>query len=281
MTAVSPQMRARIEGELARIETEEQATILFAIESGSRAWGFHSGDSDYDVRFVYARPVDWHLSLLPGRDVIERPLDDELDISGWDLRKALNLMLSGNAVIGEWLRSPLTYRRLPVTDDLMTLATDVLRPKPAGWHYLRLMQRQKARLIGPHGGVRLKRLFYTVRPALTLRWLRRHGRGAAPMDMPTLLAETDIPKDMHAQIDALTALKMSRPEAGELEEHPADLLAFLEGQEQAAEAWLAATPQQPVSPEHIAAAERLHRHVIHSVTSSPTPNPGTDRTRVL
>ncbi len=261
---VSPTMRDRIEAELTRIETEEDAHILLAIESGSRAWGFHSGDSDYDVRFVYVRPIDWHLTLLPGRDVIERPLDDELDISGWDLRKALNLMLSGNAVIGEWIRSPILYRRDTAADDLAALATRLLTRRPASWHYLRLLERQAERLKGPGGGIRLKRLFYTIRAALCLRWMRLHDRAFAPMHMSALMAETDLPADIRAEIDTLTALKMSRPESGELDTRPDILLAFIEAEADATRAWLATPGPKPNQDADIAAAEALHRRLVRA-----------------
>ena len=98
---VSPAWRATIRAKLDQIAREEGVTVLLAVESGSRAWGFHSEDSDYDVRFLYCRPVDWHLTVMPGRDVIERPISDELDLSGWDLRKTLGLILGSNAVVLE------------------------------------------------------------------------------------------------------------------------------------------------------------------------------------
>ncbi|MEM6906851.1 MAG: nucleotidyltransferase domain-containing protein, partial [Pseudomonadota bacterium] len=100
-------MRAEIMAKLTGIERDFGVRILFAIESGSRAWGFPSPDSDYDVRFVYVHPTDWYLSLTPGRDVIELPIRDDLDIGGWDLRKALNLLLKPNPVMLEWLSSPI------------------------------------------------------------------------------------------------------------------------------------------------------------------------------
>ncbi|MEM8848686.1 MAG: nucleotidyltransferase domain-containing protein [Pseudomonadota bacterium] len=263
MTApVSNPMRARIEAELTRIETDENARILLAIESGSRAWGFHSGDSDYDVRFVYVRPVDWHLTLAPGRDVIERPLDDELDISGWDLRKALNLMLSGNAVIGEWIRSPIIYRRAPAAEDLGGLATRLLTRRPATWHYLRLLQRQKERLAGPGGGIRLKRLFYTVRPALSLRWMRLHDRAFPPMHMDALMAETDLPDDIRTEIDALITLKMSRPESGEMDTHPTAILAFIQTEAERTEGWLATPGRDEIPEADRIAAERFHQRLV-------------------
>ena len=101
MSPVSPAMQGLIRDEIARIAAEEGVTVLLAVESGSRAWGFHSRDSDYDVRFVYARPADWFLRLDLTRDVIERPISGELDISGWELGKALTLAVKSNAVLPE------------------------------------------------------------------------------------------------------------------------------------------------------------------------------------
>ena len=51
-------MRDRIMKKLDEIEKTEEVRILLAVESGSRAWGFASTDSDYDVRFIYFRPED-------------------------------------------------------------------------------------------------------------------------------------------------------------------------------------------------------------------------------
>ena len=88
--SVSPEMQETILAELKTLEAREEVQILFAIESGSRAWGFPSPDSDYDARFVYARPADWYLSITPGRDVIELPIEDSLDINGWDISPGAN-----------------------------------------------------------------------------------------------------------------------------------------------------------------------------------------------
>jgi len=95
-----------IERHLRSVHDEHHADVLLAIESGSRAWGFPSPDSDYDCRFIYARRTQDYLSLFPARDVIEEPFDRVLDIGGWDLAKALRLLLKGNAVVVEWLMSP-------------------------------------------------------------------------------------------------------------------------------------------------------------------------------
>lgn len=255
---VSPEMRTRIEDELARIEAEEDAHVLWAIESGSRAWGFHSPDSDYDVRFVYLRPVDWHLRLKPGRDVIEQPLDDELDVSGWDLRKTLNLMLRGNAVVGEWLRSPIVYRRRPEVDELAGLAARILRRRPATWHYTHLLESHGARVQGPEGEVRLKRLFYTLRPALTLRWMRLHDRAFAPMDMAALIAGCDLDAETERAIAELTALKLARPESGLADGLDPRLARLIEGERDAAKDWLGTASEREVDPALMAEAEALH-----------------------
>src|ERR1700691_1540404 len=103
-------MRLRIEGELDALERSHDVRIVLAIESGSRAWRFPSRDSDYDVRFIYVHRPANYLSIEPPRDVIERPIDGDLDISGWDLRKALRLLVHSNAVLFEWLASPERYR---------------------------------------------------------------------------------------------------------------------------------------------------------------------------
>jgi len=89
-------MKSQILSRLHEIEAEENVRIVYACESGSRAWGFPSADSDYDVRFLYVRPMEWYLSIDVKRDVIERPVQDGLDISGWDLKKALRLFCKSN-----------------------------------------------------------------------------------------------------------------------------------------------------------------------------------------
>ena len=100
------QVHQRVRDALARVEAERNVRVLYACESGSRAWGFVSRDSDYDVRFLYVHPRDWYLSVEDRRDVIEQPLNDELDVSGWELRKALRLLRKSNPPLLEWLKSP-------------------------------------------------------------------------------------------------------------------------------------------------------------------------------
>ena len=94
---------------LHEIEEREHVRILLAVESGSRAWGFASPDSDYDVRFLYVRTMTDYLRLDPVRDVIEQPINDLLDMNGWDLQKALRLLYKSNPTLFEWLKSPIVY----------------------------------------------------------------------------------------------------------------------------------------------------------------------------
>jgi uncharacterized protein len=104
-----PAVVAAIDRRLQSVATGHHARILLAVESGSRAWGFPSPDSDFDCRFIYVRSTEEYLSLFPPRDVIEFAPNPLLDVNGWDLGKALRLLLKGNAVVVEWLTSPFIY----------------------------------------------------------------------------------------------------------------------------------------------------------------------------
>jgi predicted nucleotidyltransferase len=145
-TGVPPAIAAKIQAALDAVEREERVGIIFAMESGSRAWGFPSPDSDWDLRFVYARPTRWHLRLDPGRDVIERSLPDDIDLAGWDARKALNLLLGGNTALREWLASPIVYRAEPVLfESFRRLAAAIPARASAAHHYRHLTLRVSGR----------------------------------------------------------------------------------------------------------------------------------------
>ena len=97
-------------GSAGAIEREQDTRLLFAVESGSRAWGFASPDSDYDVRFVYKRGMREYVRMREQRDVIELPIIGDLDINGWDIVKALTQFRKSNPSLLEWLHSPIVYR---------------------------------------------------------------------------------------------------------------------------------------------------------------------------
>lgn len=139
MTYVHEEMRDMIRQQLKQIEQEEQVRIIYACESGSRAWGFPSQDSDYDVRFLYVRPLEWYLSIEDKRDVIERPISDQLDINGWDLRKALKLFRKSNPPLLEWLQSPIQYdEQYSVAQHIRALSPLTFSPKSCMYHYLNM-----------------------------------------------------------------------------------------------------------------------------------------------
>jgi predicted nucleotidyltransferase len=207
---------AAIDSLLDRIVREQRVAIPLAIESGSRAWGFPSPDSDYDCRFIYVRTVDGYLSPWVSRDVIETPLIGDLDVNGWDLGKALKLLLKGNAVIIEWLNSPFAYRGDPVfRADFLAFANRHADRTMIARHYLHLGERQR-RVYFPDGGeVALKKLFYALRPAAALRWLRVHPDAAiAPMHFPTLMRACDPPKALATLVEDLIIRKAETRELG-------------------------------------------------------------------
>lgn len=116
---------------LQEIEKKENVKILLAVESGSRAWGFESPDSDYDVRFIYVRQKEDYLRLDKIRDVIELPLNDVLDMNGWDLQKALRLLHKSNPTLFEWLASPIVYLETPFAEELRAIMPKYFFPKVA------------------------------------------------------------------------------------------------------------------------------------------------------
>ena len=223
---------------LARVRAEQGVHIPLAAKSGSRAWGFPSPDSDWDVRFVFVRTVAQHLTPWPARDVIELPLTPELDVNGWDLAKALKLLMKGNAVVIEWLTSPLVYEVDPgLRDDLLAFAARFARREAVGRHYLHLGLRQDREFIGDRESVPLKKLFYSLRPAAALRWLRQRPREAvAPMSLPVLMAECGATAEVAALTAELIARKAATREMGEGVPPPA-LLAFLRAEFEAAARW--------------------------------------------
>ncbi|WP_338525111.1 nucleotidyltransferase domain-containing protein [Pseudomonas batumici] len=220
-------MRARVLEELARIERERNVKVLYACESGSRAWGFSSTDSDYDVRFVYVEKPDWFIQVSEARDVIERPLDDELDISGWELRKTLGLLRKSNPTLLEWLDSPLVYCSEEVAArQLRELAEAFYSPPAARNHYLS-MARKNFRGYLQGETVRFKKYFYVLRPLLAVRWIDL-GLGRPPMTFDALLKTVDDPRLLE-EVDELLRLKRSADESAYGPRRPA-LHGFIETQ---------------------------------------------------
>jgi predicted nucleotidyltransferase len=213
-----------IDGRLREVEASERVTIAWAIESGSRAWGFPSPDSDYDCRFFFVRSAGDYLSPWPRRDVIETPLDKVFDVNGWDLAKALRLLVKGNGTVGEWLRSPIVYSGdREFRDDFLATAEGVADRALLGRHYLHVGKRQRALESGS-----LKRFFYALRPAAVLRWMRTNPeRTVPPMNLIEALAEGDAPAAVLDATHALIEQKRVTRELGTAEA-PAVLRQFVD-----------------------------------------------------
>jgi uncharacterized protein len=202
-------MRSEILDRLDQIESEENVAIFYACESGSRAWGFESRDSDWDVRFLYVHPRDWYLSIdvEDKRDVIERPINDALDISGWDLRKALRLLRKSNPPLLEWLSSPIIYKEADDTaEKLREAVAEFYSPISAFHHYLH-MARGNYREFLKGDTVWVKKYFYVLRPLLAIRWIENDPR-PVPMEFEILVnAQVDSPEIKEAIADLLARKK--------------------------------------------------------------------------
>lgn len=197
------------------IERDFNVRVLFAIESGSRAWGFPSPDSDYDVRFVYVHSVDWYLSLLPGRDVIELPIEGDWDINGWELRKPLNLLLKPNPVLLEWLSSPTRY----IWDEgicatLSEIAGRTTFGHACLHHYKSLAFGQWQKHVGDASDVNYKKYFYILRPALAIHWIRSNPGTTPPMNLQALVAGLPLSSEIVVEINTLLDLKAKAKEVG-------------------------------------------------------------------
>ncbi len=212
---IDQSVEAIIIDKLRHIEGDFGVRVLFAIESGSRAWGFPSPDSDYDVRFVYAHAPDWYLSLTPGRDVVELPIEGDWDINGWDIRKALNLLLKPNPVLLEWLSSPIRYR----WDERVCAALTALSVRTAFGeacvhHYRNLAQGQWDKHVGESAEVNYKKYFYILRPALAIHWTRSNPGTTPPMNLQSLVEGLPLPPEMVLEIESLLRLKAQAKEIG-------------------------------------------------------------------
>src|SRR6516165_5476173 len=208
---IEPALRARIQAELDAIEREETVKILLAVESGSRAWGFPSRDSDYDVRFLYVRPIESYLAVTLPRDVIERPVDAVLDVNGWDLRKALQLMLRSNAVLIEWLTSPVRYRSWDGADELLAVARSAVNLAALAYHYQHQIQRSLQTISDSGDSARLKSYCYALRSALAIAWIRQRGE-APPMHIGALMAGLTLPEELVPLIQQMIARKLKAAE---------------------------------------------------------------------
>jgi predicted nucleotidyltransferase len=202
----------RVDDALARVEAEQDVRVLFACESGSRAWGFASRDSDYDVRFLYVHRREWYLQIENGRDVIEKPIANDLDISGWELRKALRLLRKSNPPLLEWLKSPLVYRADAIfVKEFAKLAARFYSRRRCFAHYLHMAAGNARDYLHGREVVSLKKYLYVFRPLLACRWIERQG-SPVPMRFAELIKSVLEENDVRRALDDLVRQKQAGEE---------------------------------------------------------------------
>ncbi len=206
-----------INEKLDEIEAKENVRILHAIESGSRAWGFASPDSDYDVRFIYARRREDYLRLDEPRDVIEWQLDDVLDINGWDLKKALKQFARGNATLFEWSGSPIVYRTTDEWNRIREVSKQYFSEKSAVYHYYGTANSTYQEYL-QGDTVRYKKYFYALRPLLAAEYIEKYH--TAPPVLFDDLLKLDLEPELRTAIDELLEAKKRTTEKEENPQMP-------------------------------------------------------------
>lgn len=182
-----------IEQKMLEIEKNENVKVLHAVESGSRAWGFASPDSDYDVRFIYVRKKEDYLKLNESRDVIEWQLDEVLDINGWDLKKALKQFYRGNATLFEWSNSPIVYKTTELWKQIYDEAKNYFSIKAAAYHYYGTAKSTYCQYLQEET-VKYKKYFYALRPLLAGKYIQEY------LCPPPVLFDNLMKLDMSAEL---------------------------------------------------------------------------------
>ena len=197
-------IQKEIDDKLNEIEEKENVRILHAVESGSRAWGFASPDSDYDVRFVYVRKKEDYLRLDEAKDTIDWQLDEALDINGWDLKKALKQFARGNATLFEWSGSPVIYRTTQDWARIREISQQYFSEKTAIYHYYGTANNTYHEYLRGET-VRYKKYFYALRPLLAAKYIETYH--AAPPVLFDELLKQELSPELRLAIDELIEVK--------------------------------------------------------------------------
>ena len=212
MNAIDP-IESIIINSLREMEIKERVRVLHAVESGSRAWGFASRDSDFDVRFIYVREQEFYLRLNKSRDVIEWRLDETLDINGWDLQKTLRLLHNSNPTLFEWANSPIVYITTPEWDTIKTCFPSYFLTKPGIYHYLSMAERNYREYL-KRDIVIVKKYLYVLRPILACKWILE--KQSPPPMMFSELVASEADSELAQEIGRLLELKTHLPEREEM-----------------------------------------------------------------
>lgn len=209
MELVKSEIVENIKRKLIEIEQKENVRIIYACESGSRAWEFESEDSDFDVRFVYVRNERDYLRLEEQRDVIESELNDVYDINGWDIQKLLRLLMKSNPTIFEWAASPIIYRTSEDWEKVKAILSEYFQIDKTMYHYLSMLK-NNVRNYFCSDDIVLKKYLYILRPALALEWIMQHK---CPLPMKfSELAENCLPSELKPSVERIIEAKKSSDE---------------------------------------------------------------------
>jgi len=211
---INKEVKDEILRRLKAAELEHSIKILYACESGSRAWGFASPDSDYDVRFIYTHNEDWYLSfdVESKRDVVEYPIIDEIDCNGWDIRKVMYLFTRTNGALLEWLNSPITYIDIGgFAEQMRSIAPNALNKTALCYHYSHMARSNAREYLFQHE-VKLKKYFYVLRPLLAIKYLEKTN-SPPPVEFDKLV-EAVCPINLIPTIEKLVDIKRRTPEIG-------------------------------------------------------------------
>jgi predicted nucleotidyltransferase len=200
-------MTEQIQEQITKLEKERNIKVVYAVESGSRAWGFASTNSDWDVRFIYVHNYDWYLSVEEKKDNIELMLPNDIDLAGWELRKALLLFRKSNPPLLEWLSSPIVYKEsLSTVTRMREAAAEYFNPKSCLYHYFHMARRNYEAYFKEEEEARIKKYFYVLRPILACNWIERTGQ-MAPIEFDVLLQSEIIDPLLKGEINELLARK--------------------------------------------------------------------------
>lgn len=206
-------MNDKITKYLEQIQQEKEIEILLACETGSRAWGFPSPDSDYDVRFIYRHKTEWYLSINEQKDTIELMFENnEIDLSGWDLKKSLQLLWKSNPPLLERIQSPIIYM---ANEEFLSGINDLSKTYYSKistiHHYLNMAKKMFDEVKGSEK-VKLKKLFYALRTAVACQWILEKDE-IPPIVFQTMLEELSIDSEIKHRTYELIALKATKEES--------------------------------------------------------------------
>jgi predicted nucleotidyltransferase len=206
-------MENRIAHFLNEIENQQNIKILLACETGSRAWGFPSPDSDYDVRIIYCHTKDWYLNLTEPKDSIDLMFDDNMiDITGWELRKTLRLLLKSNASVLERIQSPIIYQQNEqFVKEIKGLSPQYYSRIATLHHYLGLAKKCFTD-IDKQPEFKLKKFFYALRAAVNCIWILDR-EDVPPIVFQEALAGISMDITLVERIKELVEMKAAQSEA--------------------------------------------------------------------